>query len=419
MVEEDTSASADNPEIATDRDPKPSLRRSRSDKVIAGVCGGIGHRFGVDPVIIRLAWVALTLFGGSGILLYLIAWIVIGKEGDGESAVVSTLRGTGRRTGQGVLSIIIILLLLLLMGSPIGWLGSPFGWFTGWGTGSGLYIPLLLVGAGAALLLWPEVDPDESPSSSPSPSPSPHRRPPTQSRQARSQMSPAQPGPPTRPAFIESDFPSEPIESPTQARPRPFLGPLTLALLLILTGSAVAAHQADLINVEPSVFLAICLAVTGVMLTVSAFIGRARGLILLGIVLMPMAWGMHTVNITWWDGIGERSHVVESINELEDEYRLGVGRLTVDLRDLHLNGTTQEIAAGVSVGEVVVVVPRGMNVNLTADGRIGEVRVDQPGVDLVDEGFDATIQTVLGDQTGGTMIVDLDVGIGSARVEVR
>lgn len=57
------------------------LRRSRSDKMLSGVCGGAADYFGIDPVILRLAFVALALFGvGTGILLYLACWIVIPEQ---------------------------------------------------------------------------------------------------------------------------------------------------------------------------------------------------------------------------------------------------------------------------------------------------------------------------------------------------
>jgi phage shock protein C len=60
------------------------LRRSRDDKVIAGVSGGLGRYLGVDPVLLRIAFVVLAIAGGGGILLYLIAWIVIPLETEGE-----------------------------------------------------------------------------------------------------------------------------------------------------------------------------------------------------------------------------------------------------------------------------------------------------------------------------------------------
>ena len=56
------------------------LRRSKSNRMIAGVCGGLGEYFEVDPVLIRLLLVVATLMGGSGIILYLLAWVLIPEE---------------------------------------------------------------------------------------------------------------------------------------------------------------------------------------------------------------------------------------------------------------------------------------------------------------------------------------------------
>ena len=53
------------------------LKRSKTSRIIAGVCGGMGEYFNIDPVIMRLLWVILTLAGGAGILIYIIAWIII------------------------------------------------------------------------------------------------------------------------------------------------------------------------------------------------------------------------------------------------------------------------------------------------------------------------------------------------------
>ena len=55
------------------------LYRSRTDKVIGGVCGGLAEYFDVDPTLVRLLVVLLFLAGGIGVLAYLIAWIVIPK----------------------------------------------------------------------------------------------------------------------------------------------------------------------------------------------------------------------------------------------------------------------------------------------------------------------------------------------------
>ena len=56
---------------------KKQLRRSTENKVIAGVCGGIAEYFDIDPTLIRLAWVLFCALGGSGVLAYIIAAIII------------------------------------------------------------------------------------------------------------------------------------------------------------------------------------------------------------------------------------------------------------------------------------------------------------------------------------------------------
>lgn len=57
------------------------LYRSRKEKVIGGVCGGIGEYFDVDPTIVRLIWILITvLSAGLGIIGYLVAWLIIPKK---------------------------------------------------------------------------------------------------------------------------------------------------------------------------------------------------------------------------------------------------------------------------------------------------------------------------------------------------
>jgi phage shock protein C len=53
------------------------LQRSRTEKMIGGVCGGLADYFTVDPTIVRVLWVLLTLLGGAGILLYVILWVIM------------------------------------------------------------------------------------------------------------------------------------------------------------------------------------------------------------------------------------------------------------------------------------------------------------------------------------------------------
>ncbi len=59
------------------------LYRSRTDRIIAGVCGGLGEFFAIDPVLFRVLFVVLAFTGGSGILIYIIMMLIVPKEEDG------------------------------------------------------------------------------------------------------------------------------------------------------------------------------------------------------------------------------------------------------------------------------------------------------------------------------------------------
>ena len=61
---------------------KMKLVKSRTNKMLTGVCGGIGELLGIDPTIIRLIWTALSLAGGTGIILYIIAAVIIPEDDD-------------------------------------------------------------------------------------------------------------------------------------------------------------------------------------------------------------------------------------------------------------------------------------------------------------------------------------------------
>lgn len=57
--------------------PYRKLYRSRKEKLIAGVCGGLADHFGVDPTWIRLIFILFALLGGAAVLIYLIMWVIV------------------------------------------------------------------------------------------------------------------------------------------------------------------------------------------------------------------------------------------------------------------------------------------------------------------------------------------------------
>jgi phage shock protein PspC (stress-responsive transcriptional regulator) len=65
------------------------IHRTREGRIVAGVCSGLASYFGVDATIVRLAFGVLTVFGGLGALLYLIAWVIVPEEGEDASIAES------------------------------------------------------------------------------------------------------------------------------------------------------------------------------------------------------------------------------------------------------------------------------------------------------------------------------------------
>ena len=81
-------------------DPGPErvlLRRSYTDRMLAGVAGGLARYFGVDATIVRIAFVVLTLFGGAGIPLYLAGLLLIPEEGSNQSIAGSLIESLQSR----------------------------------------------------------------------------------------------------------------------------------------------------------------------------------------------------------------------------------------------------------------------------------------------------------------------------------
>jgi phage shock protein PspC (stress-responsive transcriptional regulator) len=116
--------------------PPRRLYRSRDDRVIAGVCGGIARYFNIDPVLVRVGAVALVFLGGAGLLAYLAAVLLIPKEGEGGQPPEAPSRGLAI---TGIVLLVVAVCVVL-----------PFqgGWGASWGL-----LPLGFV-ALAGLFVW-------------------------------------------------------------------------------------------------------------------------------------------------------------------------------------------------------------------------------------------------------------------------
>lgn len=83
-------------------EPDKRLYRSESNRMIAGVAGGLGAYFDIDPTIVRLGFVALAFLGGSGIVAYLVAWIIVPPESRPDSPPESVPRENLRELREGI-----------------------------------------------------------------------------------------------------------------------------------------------------------------------------------------------------------------------------------------------------------------------------------------------------------------------------
>lgn len=124
------------------------LFRSRRDRVIGGVCGGAGEYFGLDTTLIRVLWLVSVLIGGTGLLAYLIAWIIIPENPYHDPKPESERRRIGD-PGK-VLGIVLVIIALIWIGNSYSY---PFLHWVPWH----LIWPIALIVVGVALVLRPSI----------------------------------------------------------------------------------------------------------------------------------------------------------------------------------------------------------------------------------------------------------------------
>ena len=141
------------------KDQTKHLYRSRSNKTLAGVCGGIAEYFGFDPTVIRLLWVVLTLFGGSGILLYVIAYFVMPQNPD--YSIPPPHSAKADFTAGKVIGICLMFIGVMLLLDNLDIFSFHSFWHESWE----FVLPVIFVFAGIALLLKAErkVEPKADP----------------------------------------------------------------------------------------------------------------------------------------------------------------------------------------------------------------------------------------------------------------
>lgn len=362
---------------------RPMLTRSTDDKVLAGVSGGLGRYFGIDPLVFRIAFVVLALAGGSGVLLYLVGWLLIADD-RGDSAMPRLANARHQKLVAAVLAGIGVLLLADQVTERNGG-DAPVG--------------LVLLGIGG-LVLWSRRRHDDArpESGPPSFSPPPPFVPP----------SPPVTDVETSSTPIYHDAPVGPTPPATDPQPRSALVAVTLSSLAILAGGVM------LFGVAAQAGLALALLVTGGALVVGARRGRARWLIPLGLVLATALAAVCLVDVPVRGGITDVTYRPAVVDDIRSPYRLAAGHLVLDLGALDLQGATVTVVASVAAGDLEVIVPDGVAVE--ANTHVGAGKLEVLG--RLSDGLDVDRPvTEAGGEGSGRLVVRARAGVGS--VEVR
>ncbi len=372
------------------------LRRTVGpDRYVAGVGGGIARHLDIDPVVVRVALVVLAFFGGAGLLLYGVAWLVVPEDGTDRGRLAMDPRSrTVALVATGVLAA------LALLGDTLG--GNWFPW------------PLALVALLVFLVLTRR---DRRGPASPATTAGPAGgAPPPYAGGTPAYAGGAAPPPGDTVASGAGWAPPPPPTPPNPRRRGPRLFPVTLALAALAIGVLVTVDVAG-VAVAPPVYPAAVLGVVTAMLLLASVWGRGGGLVALGL-LAAVVLGVTSGADRFDDG--DRSvHRPTSAADVRASYDIGMGELVVDLtrvRDLEeLDGRTIDVSA--QFGAVEVLVPEDLDVAASArtsgPGGLTVFGRDAGGVDV----------TTTGEHDGGVdaprLDIDAEVGVGEIVMRTR
>ena len=337
------------------------LHRSRDDRILAGVAGGLGRYFDISPMFFRIGFAILTLVGGAGILLYVAAWLVIPDDGQSDSIVSEALRRHRDRpwllAGVGLVGIALV----SLFAQADFWPNSGFAW------------TLLLLGGLAIMFAQRRAADGTPPDDAATPSASPAAR-------------------PRQPSLL-----------------LPGLG------VLLSAAGALALLDAVGVDVRWDVALAVGAIGTGVAVVAGAALRRRTGgLVVVGLLLATLAVAVSAVDVRLEGPIGSRVYTPVETDDLKRDYDLSIGDLKLDLSNAALATGETEVDANVGIGELKVIVPNDVAVDVDASASAGEVTIlgrSESGVDAeLSRTFDAP-------GSGRTLRIDAHVGLGDVVVE--
>ena len=350
------------------------LRRSLTDRKVAGVAGGLGRHLDLDPVILRVAFVVLVFFGGAGLILYGAMWLLVPEEGRDRAAV-----SLDERSRSIALIIVGVLAALALLGDSLGRFWFPW--------------PVAIIAVVVLLLVTRR----DNPSSRPPAGAAPY-------------VPPAYPVPP---AYQPPPWtpPTAPVRPPR--RRGPILFWFTLALIALAEGVLGIVDLAGA-SVTGSAYPAVAVGISGLMLLVGAFYGRAGGLILVGLVSSMVLAG--TTAADRWDGTDLRE-TPTSAAAVADGYDVSTGELVLDLTHVGnvsaLAGRTIHVSG--DVGRLEVIVPPRLATTVHADiNGPGSIRLF--GQETGGIGVEMTRESLAGPRAP-TLTINADLEVG--RIEVH
>ncbi|MFD5428905.1 PspC domain-containing protein [Streptomyces sp. NPDC127084] len=449
------------PPPAPPREQQPQLRRTPRQKLVAGVCGGLGRYCDVDPVIFRIVIGVLTVMGGIGLIFYGFAWLLMPLDGEEENEARRAL--SGRVDGAALIAVLMALLGCALFLSMIG-------------NGTMLGFAAMLSIAMAAAAVWSQrrslaasdggrLDPatahavKEAPPETKAPpapgGPSWWRDPivkdgstgpvatgylwgpPDAVAPDWAEAVPRQPGARgdrgRAQERISGRFPG-PVEVPAAAS-RPYgkrgIGGLVFLLALLAGGlGAGLSWESKPLGTSLETGFACALAVFCLGLLTSSLLGRRRGgTVLLTIVtalllaassMLPKEIGTQWIRTDWQPA---------TIAAVVPRYELGSGDARLDLGGLAIPAeSTVNTTVEVGAGRLRVVVPRDATVKITAKAGLGVVRLADEQREDVDVGPDRrrTITLPPAGEAGGkpagkagpvgTLTLHLEVGLGLVEV---
>ncbi len=337
------------PERDRDRRP-PRLLRTRRGRLIGGVCSGLADHFGVDPILFRIAFVGLAIFSGVGIVLYLALLLLVPEEG-ASHAPIHLLRSSWRI----VLGVVVVLVAAGIALHAAGNAGHA-GHRGAWGFGSGL-VSLALLGAAATLVFLRL------------------RRPASAQGRAGADLQQGTAG------ATQVGATREHMRASADRR---LLRWLALATAVVVWALLLAVAGALLAGIDEQLAAWMVLAI-GALLVLSAFTGGARWLVLPAVAFVLAVAVIAAAHVDLHGGMGERAYRPQRLSEVRDSYRLGAGRLEVDLRDVAFPPGETRLHVRLGAGQLVVLVPRGVCVVTSAQiggGYVGALEGSAGGLDV-------------------------------------